>query len=66
MVNTFELAKEWLYQEIGCRDDKINLKMLNTLICLLDEVYSYGYDDAYEEGYKNGHNDTLNFVKECW
>lgn len=65
MVDTFKLAKEWLYQEIGCHDE-INLKMLNTLTCLLDEAYSYGYDDAYAEGYKDGHNDTLNFVKECW
>lgn len=54
---SFELAKEWLYQETGCRNDKLNIKMLNTLTCLLDEVYSYGYEDGYSKGYKDGCDD---------
>ena len=38
MVDTFELAKEWLYQEIGCHDE-INLKMLNTLVRKLSKCH---------------------------
>ena len=58
MVNRSELAKEWLYQEFGYS----NNKLINTLTLLLNEVYSSGKDDGYNEGYQNGSDDMFHII----
>ena len=57
--NAFEVAKQWLYQELGLGVNKIDVKKLHSLSFYLNEAYSYGHDNGYAEGYKDGHNDAL-------
>lgn len=57
MVDRFKLAKEWLYQELGYSSDHLDMKKLNTLSCLLDEIYQCGKANGYDEGYDDGYND---------
>lgn len=59
--DAFEIAKEWLYREFRLGAKNIDTKKLNSLICLLDEVYSYGVEDGYNNGYNDGLYDGKNF-----
>lgn len=63
--NAFEVAKQWLYQELGLSADHLDIKKLNSLSFYLDEAYKLGYSVGYDEGWDNGWNDRDNGIRKA-
>lgn len=63
--NAFEVAKQWLYQELGLGINKIDVKKLHSLSFCLDEAYKSGYLAGYDEGWNNGTIVTMTTAEGC-
>ncbi len=61
--NAFEVAKQWLYQELGLGVDRLDIKKLNSLSFCLDEAYKLGHLIGYNEGWDNGWIDHDNSIR---
>ena len=55
--NAFEVAKQWLYQELGLGINEIDVKKLHSLSFYLDEAYKLGLSSGYDKGYNDGYDD---------
>lgn len=63
--NAFEVAKQWLYQELELGVDRLDIKKLNSLSFYLDEAYRLGYSVGYDEGWNNGYNDCNSGIRKA-
>ena len=63
--NAFEVAKQWLYQELRLGVDRLDIKKLNSLSFCLDEAYKLGYSAGYDEGWDNGWDDRDNGIRKA-
>jgi hypothetical protein len=65
--DAFEVAKQWLYRELGINADRPDIKKLNSLSSYLDEAYKLGYLVGYNEGWDSGwidHDDNIRKVSD--